>query len=119
MASGSVLYTTRTLKRNVLELASHLLEANPDDLEVVDGVVRARDAAGNSVTLAEVAAAAYLASDTLPPDADPVLDVTQSYRPDETGGGWAATTHVCFVRSTPIPASSRSHATSSSKTSGR
>jgi len=97
MASGSVLFTTRTLKRKVLELASHLLEANPDDLEVVDGVVRARDAAGSSVTLAEVAATAYLASDTLPPDADPVLDVTQSYRPDETGGGWAATTHVCFV----------------------
>ena len=38
-----------------------------------------------------------MAPDTLPPGADPVLDVTQSYRPDEAGGGWAATTHVCFV----------------------
>ena len=97
MASGSVLYTTRALKRKVLELASHLLEANPDDLELVDGLIRARDTPSRSVTLAEVATTAYLAPDTLPAAADPVLDVTQSYRPDAKGGGWAATTHACFV----------------------
>ena len=97
MASGSVLFTTRELKRKVLELASHLLEANPLDLEIVDGVVRAKDTPSRSVTLGEIATTAYMGADTLPDGADPVLDVTQSYRPDERGGGWAATTHVCFV----------------------
>jgi carbon-monoxide dehydrogenase large subunit len=101
MASGSVLFTSRALKRKILELAAHVLEANPDDLEVVDAVVRAKDAPTRSVPLSEIAATAYLNSDSLPPGVDPVLDVTQSYQPDEAGGGWAATTHVCFVEVDP------------------
>lgn len=101
MASGSVLFTTRELKRKILELAAHMLEANPDDLELVDAVVRAKDAPTRSVPLSEVAATAYLNSDSLPEGADPVLDVTRSYQPDEQGGGWAATTHVCFVEVDP------------------
>jgi aerobic carbon-monoxide dehydrogenase large subunit len=101
MASGSVLFTTRALKRKILELAAHLLEANPDDLELVDAVVRAKDAPTRSVPLSEIAATAYLNPDSLPEGVDPVLDVTQSYQPDEEGGGWAATTHVCFVEVDP------------------
>ena len=101
MASGSVLFTSRALKRKILELAAHVLEANPDDLELVDAVVRAKDAPTRSVPLSEIAATAYLNPDSLPPGVDPVLDVTQSYQPDETGGGWAATTHVCFVEVDP------------------
>jgi carbon-monoxide dehydrogenase large subunit len=97
MASGSVLFTTRELKRRILELASHLLEASANDLEIVEGVVRAKDSPARSFSLSEIATKAYLGSDTLPAEADPVLDVTMSYRPDENGGGWAATTHVCFV----------------------
>ena len=42
MASGSVMFTTRELKRRVLELAAHMLEANPDDLEISRGS-RARE----------------------------------------------------------------------------
>ena len=101
MASGSVLFTSRALKRKILELAAHVLEANPDDLELVDAVVRAKDAPTRSVPLSEIAATAYLNPDSLPPGVDPVLDVTRSYQPDETGGGWAATTHVCFVEVDP------------------
>ncbi len=78
-----------------------MFEANPDDLEIVDGVVRAKDAPTRSVPLSEIAATAYLNSDSLPEGADPVLDVTKSYQPDEQGGGWAATTHVCFVEVDP------------------
>ena len=101
MASGSVLFTTRALKRKILELAAHVLEANPDDLELVDAVVRAKDVPTRSVPLSEIAATAYLNPDSLPEGVDPVLDVTQSYQPDEGGGGWAATTHVCFVEVDP------------------
>jgi carbon-monoxide dehydrogenase large subunit len=97
MASGSVLLTSRELKRKILDLASHLLEASPSDLEVVDSVVRAKDTPARSVSLSEIATKAYLETDTLPAEADPTLDVSTSYRPDEHGGGWAATTHVCFV----------------------
>ena len=97
MAGGSVLYTTRELKRRVLEVAAHLLEASPDDLDIVDGVVRAKDTPARSISLEEVATTVFMAPDTLPETLDLALDVTQSYRPDSGGGGWAATTHVCFV----------------------
>jgi len=97
MASGSVLFTTRELKRKVLEVAAHMLEANADDLEIADGIVRAKDTPARSVTLEELATTAFMAPDRLPAHADLVLDVRQSYRPDEVGGGWAATTHVCVV----------------------
>jgi carbon-monoxide dehydrogenase large subunit len=97
MAGGSVLFTTRELKRKVLELAAHMLEANADDLEIVDAIVRAKDTPARALTLAELATTAFMAPDTLPEQADTVLDVTRSYRPDAKGGGWAATTHVCFV----------------------
>ena len=97
MASGSVHYTSKALREKILDLAGHLLEANPNDLEIVDAVVRSKDLPSRSLTLAEIALKAYMGSDTLPEEADPVLDVTQSYRPGAEGGGWAATTHVCFV----------------------
>ncbi|HJU46902.1 MAG TPA: xanthine dehydrogenase family protein molybdopterin-binding subunit [Gaiellaceae bacterium] len=97
MASGAVLLTSRELKERILEVASHLLEARPEDLEIVDGAVRAKDAPTITKTLAEVATAFYLDRDNLPADAPRTLDVTQQYRPDDEGGGWAATTHACFV----------------------
>jgi carbon-monoxide dehydrogenase large subunit len=97
MASGSVLFSSRELRRRILELAGHLLEASPDDLELVDGAIRARDVPSRSTTLAEIATRVYLQADTLPEDVPTELEVREAYRPDERGGGWAATTHVCFV----------------------
>lgn len=97
MASGAVLLTTRELKERILEVASHMMEASAGDLEIVGGEVRAKDAPSISKTLAEVATQFYLGRDELPETVPATLDVTRQYRPDDTGGGWAATTHACFV----------------------
>jgi carbon-monoxide dehydrogenase large subunit len=104
LASGSVLFSTRELKRRVLELAAHRLEVSPDDLEIAGGVVSPKGAPVRSVTLAEIAQQVYLAPDTLPPDLDTTLDVLYHYRPDgraEGEGGWASATHICWVEIDP------------------
>jgi carbon-monoxide dehydrogenase large subunit len=97
MASGSVLTASRELKRRVLEVAAHLLEVSPDDLELRDAVVSPRGAPMRSLPLAEIATQAYLAPETLPDALDKRLDVTEFYAPSPDQGGWASTTHVCLV----------------------
>jgi CO/xanthine dehydrogenase Mo-binding subunit len=46
------------VRQRILDVASDLLEARPDDLEIVNGRVSVKGAAGRSVTLSEVAAQA-------------------------------------------------------------
>jgi carbon-monoxide dehydrogenase large subunit len=56
---GAVLRAGGELRERVLQIAARLLEADPADLEVGDGGVSLRDAPSRSVTLREVARAAY------------------------------------------------------------
>lgn len=51
-------HAAERLRDQILDVASRLLEASPEDLELVDGTVTVRGAPGAAVTLAEVAAAA-------------------------------------------------------------
>ena len=46
------------VRRQLLEVAGHLIEADPADLEIVDGAVRVAGAPTSSLSLAEVATAA-------------------------------------------------------------
>jgi carbon-monoxide dehydrogenase large subunit len=59
VVGGAVLRAAATLRERVLEIAGSLLEADPADLEVVDGGIALRDAPSRRVSLREVAEAAY------------------------------------------------------------
>jgi carbon-monoxide dehydrogenase large subunit len=65
-----------------LRIAAHELEANEADLELVDGVVAVRGSPSKSLTVADVAAAAY--AGRAPEDVDPALTATRSYDPPAT-----------------------------------
>jgi carbon-monoxide dehydrogenase large subunit len=95
MASGATIDAVREVKRKAIEIAAHLLEASPDDLELIDGVIAVRGTPQASVPLAEVAAAAYLQVNRLPPDMSLGLIAKSEFSPDETG--WTAATHCCVV----------------------
>jgi carbon-monoxide dehydrogenase large subunit len=78
-----------------LGVAAHLLEAAPEDLELVDGTVSVRGTPVRNVALAEVARVAYNAGPELPPGSPRVLEATGRYQaPPMT---WSNACHVCVV----------------------
>lgn len=87
MANGAVLHGSRELKAKVLDLAADVLEANADDLELVDGVVSVRGTPTVRLDLAELAGRAA--------DEPDRLKVTRSYDGGESG--WSGGTHCCIV----------------------
>ena len=82
VAGGSVLRATGDVRKKLLRIAAHELEASEADLELEDGVIAVRGSPNRSVTVADVAAAAY--SGRVPSDVDPALTATRSYDPPAT-----------------------------------
>jgi len=87
MANGAVLHGSRELKAKVLDLAADVLEANPDDLELVEGVVSVRGTPTVRLDLAELVGHAAEEPDR--------LKVTRSFDGGESG--WSGGTHCCIV----------------------
>jgi len=82
IAGGSVLRATADVRRKLLQIAANELEASESDLELEDATVTVRGSPNRSLTVAEVAAAAYGAR--APAGVDPSLTATRSYDPPAT-----------------------------------
>jgi carbon-monoxide dehydrogenase large subunit len=100
MASGAALGAAREVRAQVLKVAAELLEAAPDDLDITDGRAHVRGSPSPSVTLADVAARAYLMPSTLPDGMAQGIAATYDFRVP-SGGGWAQATHCCAVEVDP------------------
>ena len=99
IAGGAAREASIEVRDKVVEIAAHLLEAAPEDLEVDDGRVSVRGTPTRGVTLAEVAALAYNAPGELPPELAPGLEATVSYQaPPIT---WSNACHACTVEVDP------------------
>jgi aerobic carbon-monoxide dehydrogenase large subunit len=94
MLGGASLTTARALRAKVLDVAAHVLEASPDDLDVADGRVTVRGVPVSAISLAEVAAAAKQPG-RIPEGVDTELRVENVY--DGGTGGWAGGTHCAVV----------------------
>ncbi|HEY3082974.1 MAG TPA: xanthine dehydrogenase family protein molybdopterin-binding subunit [Chloroflexota bacterium] len=75
-------------------VAAYVLEAAPEDVESVDGRFRVRGVPDRSLSLAEVARAAYLAI-VLPSDVEPGLSASLLYHPENLT--YTHGTHVCLA----------------------
>jgi carbon-monoxide dehydrogenase large subunit len=84
MAGGATLHTARALRERILDASADLLEANANDLDLVDGKVSVRGVPVSAITLAEVASRV--------PDA---LEVNGAF--DGGKGGWSGGTHCAIV----------------------
>jgi carbon-monoxide dehydrogenase large subunit len=91
---GASLTTARVLRAKVLDLASHLLEASPDDLEIAEGRVSVRGVPVSAISLAEIATAAKEPG-RVPEGVDTELRVDNTY--DGGAGGWSGGTHCAIV----------------------
>jgi carbon-monoxide dehydrogenase large subunit len=97
MAGGAALTVSRELRERVLEVASELLEASPEDLDIVAGRVAVKGVPSSAISLAEVASASR--EGRLPPETDTALEVTIVY--DGGQGGWSGGTHCAEVEIEP------------------
>jgi len=98
LGGGAAKHASRMLQEKVKRVASHLLEANQDDIEVSEGqaVVLGTDRA---VTFKQVAKAVYSDMKTLPVEAREELTATYTY--DPINGTTAAATHIAAVEIDP------------------
>jgi aerobic carbon-monoxide dehydrogenase large subunit len=99
VAGGATREASIEVRQKAVEIAAHLLEAAPEDLEVEDGRVSVRGTPTRGVELSEVARVAYNSPGELPEGAARNLEATVSYQaPPIT---WSNACHVCTVEVDP------------------
>ena len=87
------------VKDKALQIAAHLLEAAPNDLDLDGGHVTVRGTPTRSVPLAEVARVAYSESDLLPPGVEPGLEVVSRFKAPPVM--YSNACHVCTCEVDP------------------
>jgi carbon-monoxide dehydrogenase large subunit len=82
VAGGAAHHVGAAMRERVLAVAGQLLEIDPNDLEMTDSVAHVKgDPDSKGVSLAEIAAAAYLMNPgALPPGAELGLEVSTRYK---------------------------------------
>jgi len=94
---GSAIYgASARLKEKVVRLAAHILEANPDDLELGDGRVFIRGLPQRALSFSELARAAVPGwASKLPEGLEPGLEATFYFVPPTVT--WANAAHVAVI----------------------
>jgi len=94
---GSAIYgASARLKEKVVRLAAHILEANPDDLELGDGKVFIRGLPQRALSFSELARAAVPGwASKLPEGLEPGLEATFYFVPPTVI--WANVVHVAVI----------------------
>jgi carbon-monoxide dehydrogenase large subunit len=81
------------VRTKVLQVAGHMLEVSPDDLEIERGRISVRGTPSVSTTIRDVAQLSYTQRLLLPPDISPGLEATERFTgPEYT---WSNACHVC------------------------
>jgi carbon-monoxide dehydrogenase large subunit len=99
-AGGAAKQAAAIVRDKVLLIAAHMLEANPADLDIRGGVISVRGTPASSVSMVQVATAAYVMPDLLPPGMAPGLEVADGYRPP-VPFTWSNACHVCTCEVDP------------------
>ncbi len=94
MAGGATHRACEALAVKLRAIGGHLLGCDPAQTELVGGAVRGPT---GSVSVAEIADAAYLHMERLPRTIDPCLEVTHRYRPEIETGTFSYATHAAVV----------------------
>jgi len=95
LAGGAAIMAGRAVREKMLTIAGHLLEADPADLVPADGRFAVRGMPDRTVTVREIARAAYTGAKQLPKGLEPGLEATRFY--DPYYGTASNATHVAVV----------------------
>jgi carbon-monoxide dehydrogenase large subunit len=94
LAGGATLMAARQVRDKIARIAAHLLEARPDDVDLVDGACRVRGAASRALPLAVIAEEAYRGQ-RLPRGMEPGLEARVIHQPEAFAFPYG--THVAWV----------------------
>jgi carbon-monoxide dehydrogenase large subunit len=97
-AGGAVAKSCRALIEKVRRIGAHLLQTEMAQTRIAAGAVHGLSGA---VTFAEIAYAANVRQELLPAGMDPLLDVTATYEPTESGGVFSYGAHAAVVAVDP------------------
>jgi carbon-monoxide dehydrogenase large subunit len=101
MGGGSIQLATRELKSKLVRLAAHMLEAAPDDMRLEEGRFFPAGAPARAITVRDIARMVHLQSNKLPPDEDPLLETSYSYRGDPGTGTFPNCAQLAVVEVDP------------------
>lgn len=94
VGGSALIHALESVKKKARMIAAHLLEAAPEDIEFRSGRFGVTGTADRSVTLKEIAAAAY-GGQRLPPEIGPGLEAVEFFRPELSAFPFSA--DVCVV----------------------
>ena len=92
---GASIRASNLLVDKIKRVAGHIMNANPDDLRIEDGVICVEGVEQNTRTLREIAEIAYGEPARLPPDTEPGLEASYRYAPPPIT--FASAAHACIV----------------------
>lgn len=92
---GASIKCSEILVDKIKRIAGHLLNANPDDVRIEDGVVRVAGVEQMTRSLRELAEIAYSEPDRLPAGMESGLEAQYRYRPPPIT--FASAAHACIV----------------------
>jgi carbon-monoxide dehydrogenase large subunit len=98
VGGSAVALSATRVRDKAVQIAAHLLEAAPEDIDLEGGVFRVRGAPRRSVTWGEVGLQAFLAH-KLPAGLEPGLEASTFF--DPTNFTWPFGTHVCVTEVDP------------------
>lgn len=98
VSGGALVKTCEQLVSKIQKIAAHRLEANPDDIELVEAHARVRGTPGASVSLADLSDRAWMGWD-LPEDVEPGLEARATYDPPDIAYSYAS--HAAAVAVDP------------------
>ncbi len=93
MGGGAVRGSSREVRDKVVDHAAMMLEASPEDIEIVDGNIHVAGVPARGLTYAEVARDAAGADAA---DDDEAIEARCDYE-GAGDGGWSCATHACIV----------------------
>lgn len=79
VGGAALVRATEKVKKKACQIAAHMLEAAVEDIELSEGYYRVRGVPEHRLSLAQIAATAYL--DSLPDELEPGLEATDFFRP--------------------------------------
>jgi len=79
MIAGAITGASKKIKEKAFKIASHLLEANPADLEWVDGGISVKGSPSRRKSLSEIAVMAHLFKHSLPEEIESGLEASKVY----------------------------------------
>ena len=97
VGGGAVVMALDKVRDRAQAIASHLLEAAPEDIEITQDGFRVKGVPDRGVSLEEIASKAY--SDSLPAEFGAGLEATEFFRPDDETFPFG--THVAVVEVNP------------------